>query len=253
MALIQLKYYSQCLGMQSEAYVVMPQDGTRGEIGMGGEQGKKQLKCLYLLHGLTDDHTIWLRRTSIERYATQYGVCVIMPCGGRSFYTDMKYGGKYFTYITEELPKIIGELLNIYPKREDTFIAGNSMGGYGALKAALRKPEKYAAVAGLSPVTYIKSERFAKTLVPVFGEELAIPDEEDLFRLIEQTESAPQKPRIYIGIGTEDFLYQENVKFKEKLEKLDYDFTYRESAGEHGWDFWDVYIQYVLEWMFGEK
>ena len=76
-----------------------------------------------------------------------------------------------------------------------------------------------------------------------------IPDEEDLFCLAEKTNSNAQKPRIFMGVGTEDFLYQSNVKLKKKFEQLDYDFTYRESSGIHNWAFWDEYIQYVLQWM----
>lgn len=250
MALIDLKFYSEALGMQAEAYVVIPQKSTAGEIGIAGKSDDKEYKCLYLLHGLSDDHTIWLRRTSIERYAADYGVCVIMPCGGKSFYTDMKYDMKYFTYITEELPRVVSEFLKVSDKREDTYIAGLSMGGYGALKAALKKPEKYCAAAGLSSVADIKNGMFDGILVPVFGEGVNIPDDEDLFWLAENTNKNPQKPRIYMGVGTEDFLYQDNLKLKEKMEQLDYDYTYRESAGTHEWDFWDEYIQYVLKWMF---
>ncbi len=250
MALIDLKFYSEALGMQAEAYIVIPQKSTAGEIGIAGKSDDKEYKCLYLLHGLSDDHTIWLRRTSIERYAADYGVCVIMPCGGKSFYTDMKYDMKYFTYITEELPRVVSEFLKVSTKREDTYIAGLSMGGYGALKAALKKPEKYCAAAGLSSVADIKNGMFDGVLVPVFGEGVNIPDDEDLFWLAENTNKNPQKPRIYMGVGTEDFLYQDNLKLKAKFEQLDYDYTYRESAGMHEWDFWDEYIQYVLKWMF---
>lgn len=251
MALIELKFFSQILGMQAEAYVVVPQKFTNGEIGIEGKNDNKEYKCLYLLHGLSDDHSIWLRRTSIERYAADYGVCVVMPCGARSFYTDMKYGMKYFSYITDELPRVIGEFLKVSNKREDTYIAGLSMGGYGALKAALKKPEVFCAGAGLSSVADIKNRIFDNVLVPVFGEEMNIPDEEDLFFLAEKTNSNPLKPRIFIGVGTEDFLYESNIKLKEKFEQLEYDFTYRESSGTHSWAFWDEYIQYVLEWMFG--
>lgn len=250
MALIELKFYSQMLGMQTEAYVVVPQKSTKGEIGVENNSGNKEYKCLYLLHGLSDDHTIWMRRTSIERYATDYGVCIVMPCGAKSFYTDMKYGMKYFSYITEELPGIIGEFLKVSNKREDTYIAGNSMGGYGALKAALKKPETFCAAAGLSSVADIRNGMFDDVLLSVFGEEINIPDEEDLFFLAEKTNSSPIKPKIFMGVGTEDFLYESNVSLKEKFEKLDYDFTYRESSGIHNWEFWDEYVRYVLEWMF---
>ncbi len=250
MALIELKFYSQMLGMQTEAYVVVPQKFTKGEIGIKGKSEDKEYKCLYLLHGLSDDHSIWLRRTSIERYAADYGICVVMPCGGKSFYTDMKYGMKYFSYLTEELPSVIGEFLKVSTKREDTYIAGLSMGGYGALKAALKRPDIYCAGAGLSSVADIKVPNFDEVLLPVFGEDKNIPDDEDLFFLAEETNKNPLKPRIFMGVGTEDFLYDSNVRLKEKFESLDYDYTYRESQGTHCWEFWDEYIQYVLKWMF---
>lgn len=251
MALIELKFFSQTLGMQAEAYIVVPQKSTSGEIGIEGKSDNKEYKCLYLLHGLSDDHSIWLRRTSIERYAADYGICIVMPCGAKSFYTDMKYGMKYFSYITEELPHIVSEFLKVSDKREDTYIAGLSMGGYGALKAALKKPEVFCAAAGLSSVADIKNRMLDDVLVPVFGEELNIPDEEDLFFLAEKTNSNPLKPRIFMGVGTEDFLYDSNIRLKERFEQLNYDFIYRESSGTHSWAFWDEYIQYVLKWMFG--
>ncbi len=250
MALIELKFFSQALGMQTEAYIVIPQKSTAGEIGIDGKNNQAAYKCLYLLHGLSDDHTIWLRRTSIERYATAYNVCVVMPCGARSFYTDMKYGLQYFSYITEELPRVVNEFLKVSNKREDTYIAGLSMGGYGALKAALKKPEVFCAAAGMSSVADIKDGIFDDVLVPVFGEGVHIPNEEDLFYLAEKTSKNPLRPRIFMGVGTEDFLYESNVRLKEKFEALAYDFTYRESPGSHNWAFWDEYIQYILKWMF---
>lgn len=96
---------------------------------------------LYLLHGLSDNHSCWLRRTAVDRYAEEYGIAVVMPEVQRSFYCDMAHGPAYFTYIADELPQICQRLFRLSDKREDTFIAGNSMGGYGALKAALSRPE----------------------------------------------------------------------------------------------------------------
>ena len=89
MALCEIRLYSEALGMQTTVNVVIPQKNTAGEIGVNGKADREKYKCLYLLHGLSDDHSIWLRRTSIERYAQKYGICVVMPCAGRSFYTDM--------------------------------------------------------------------------------------------------------------------------------------------------------------------
>ena len=101
MAFMNLKFYSEALGMQTEVYIVIPQKSTAGEIGVETNAKADRYKCLYLLHGLSDDHSIWLRRTSIERYASEYGICVVMPAAARSFYTDMKYGQKYYTYIAK--------------------------------------------------------------------------------------------------------------------------------------------------------
>ncbi len=252
MALFTMNIYSICLGMQTKVNVIIPQKNTSGQIGVEENKEDKGFKCLYLLHGLSDDETIWLRRTSIERYAQKYGICVVMPCGDRSFYTDMKYGMKYYSFISEELPRLISEFFHVSDKKEDTFIAGLSMGGYGALKMALRNPSKYAKVAGLSSVADIKgtAERFHDTYVPIFGEDVNIPEEDDLFYLSEKCNKNSEKPEIFLGVGTEDFLYEYNQKFKKHLESIGYEFTYRESKGVHNWDFWDEYIQYVLEWMF---
>ncbi len=251
MALSELNIFSENLGMQTTVYVVIPQKSNDGEIGVSQNTADGKFRCLYLLHGLSDDHSIWLRRTSIERYAQEYGICVIMPAAGRSFYTDMKYGGKYYTYIAKELPSIMKEIFNVSDKREDNFIAGLSMGGYGALKIGLTECEHFSAAAGLSSVADIigLTDTFKETYIPIWGENIDIPPQDDLFYLAEKCDSHPLKPRIFMGEGTEDFMYKENVKLKEHFEKLHYDFTYRESAGTHSWAFWDEYIQYVLEWM----
>lgn len=251
MALMELKFFSESLGMQTEAYVVIPQRGTAGQIGVESTAAGGKYKCLYLLHGLSDDHTIWLRRTSIERYAAEYGICVVMPAAGKSYYTDMKYGLKYYTYIARELPKIIREFLNVSDKREDNFIAGLSMGGYGALKIGLRECDSFCAAAGLSPAAELQyNEARRELFLPVFGDVTHIPREDDLFYLVEKQNDNPNRPRLYIGIGTCDGLYPGVVRLRDKLKGLDYDFTYRESEGRgHTWDFWDEYIQYVLKWM----
>ena len=255
MAFINLKFYSEALGMQTEVYVVIPQKQTNGEIGVTTKAQDTKYKCLYLLHGLSDDHSIWLRRTSIERYASEYGICVVMPAAAKSFYTDMKHGMKYYTFIAKELPCVIREFLNVSDKREDNFVAGLSMGGYGALKIGLRECDTFCAAAGLSPVAELQYDEWHRSLfVPIWGENNFIPKEDNLFYLVEKQNDNPNRPRLYIGIGTKDGLYPGVQRLKEKLEKLDYDFTYRESEGrDHTWDFWDEYIQYVLEWMLKTK
>ena len=252
MAFIQLHFYSNSLGMQTEVEVVLPQKNTVGEIGADNVCGASRYKCLYLLHGLSDDQSIWLRRTSIERYASRYGICVIMPFGGRSFYLNQQNGEKFYNYIAEELPARMQEFLGCSTSREDSFIAGISMGGYGALKVALKENDKFCAAAGLSSVADIKTEMFKELIESLVGKENYLSKEEDLFELIKEKENQKQKPRLYMWCGTEDFLYEDNVRLKEYIQKFDYDYTYCEDIGSHCWDSWDEEIQNVLEWMFGK-
>lgn len=250
MSLITLKFFSEALGMQTEALVVMPQKGNYGEIGINSNVKPGPYKCLYLLHGLSDDHTIWLRRTSIERYASYYGICVVMPRADRSFYSNMKYGLAYYDHIAKELPKVIREYFNVSDKQEDNFVAGLSMGGYGALKIGLRESGSFAACAGISPCGDLKQlAEFNEVFRPIFGDDLAIPPEDDLLCLIDAKKDCPNRPKVYIGIGTEDFLYNNIRSVCTSLRENGYDFTYRESAGSHTWEFWDEYIQYILKWM----
>lgn len=258
MAFLELNIFSESLGTQQQVYVIMPQSSVLGEIGTKNNANQDKHcghKTLYLLHGLSDNHSIWLRRTSIERYAQEYGLCVVMPFGNRSFYTDMKYGENYYTYIAKELPKIIGEMLNVSDKREDRFIAGLSMGGYGALKIGMRECDSFSAVAGLSSVADINENKtlFKKDFINIFGERMEIPREDDLFCIAEQCNENPNKPRIFMGVGTEDFLYESNKRLKEKFDTLDFNFTYKESHGTHCWGFWDEYIQYVIKWLFDKN
>ena len=252
MALINIKFASEVLGMNTDVNVIVPQRSTQGQIGLDNNVKAGAYKTLLLLHGASDDNTTWLRRSSIERYAAKYGIAVIMPGADKSFYTDMKYGGRFYTYISEEIPRIVREFLPLSDKREDNFVAGLSMGGYGALKIAMKNPERYAAVAGLSSVADIRA--FMTEYAPdldrcIFGEDGA-PDEEDLFHIARECNKNPLKPRVYMGVGLQDFLYEDNVALRDLFKTLDFDFTYRESEGEHGWYFWDEYIQYVLAWMF---
>lgn len=251
MAFITLNYYSEALGMQTQVDVLIPQRDTEGEIGIENRAGDGKYKCLYLLHGCSDDQTIWMRRTSIERYASKYGIAVVMPFAARSYYSDMKYGEKYYQFIAKELPETIQEFFNVSDKREDNFVCGLSMGGYGALKVGLRECEHFCKTAGLSAVTTFEGRYDWRILKNVFGDPVEIPDDDYLDKLAEIQADNPMRPEVFIGCGTEDSLHKENLVFKRLLEDLGYKVTYRESSGEHSWDFWDEYIQYVLKWMFG--
>jgi S-formylglutathione hydrolase FrmB len=236
---------------------IIPQKTGSAQIGMSGAK-KRQEKypVLYLLHGMSDDHSIWIRRTSVERYASDLGLIVIMPAAAISFYTDMAHGSRYWTFLSEELPEIVRAFFPASEKREDNFAAGLSMGGYGAFKLALRKPESFAAAASLSGALVIqnlfqmfKDDKKRKTeLKNIFGKN--IKREDDLLRISQGlAKSSGPKPKLYQSCGTEDYLYDDNLRFKSHLQKFSYDLTYRERPGTHEWGFWDEEIKKVLQWL----
>lgn len=254
MAFAELKIYSECLSRSTTVDVIIPQRSAIGEIGIDSKRSKEKYPALYLLHGLSDDESIWARRTSIERYAARCGIAVIMPSCDRSFYTDVESarGMQYFKYITEELPAIITDLFPISDARRDKVIGGNSMGGYGALKAALRYPEKYCKVIALSSVADILNQRkrFFDTLEPIFGKPIDIPESEELFALSRASSERTDKPSIYMAVGRGDYMFDDNERLAAHLQALGYDLTYEAGDGIHNWDFWDEYIQKGLEWAF---
>lgn len=251
MALLHVNFFSNVLGMCMDMDVILPQK-TSGQIGMEGKGGTGYCPTLYLLHGMSDNHTIWQRRTSIERYVADKGLAVVMPTVHLGWYTDMQHGLPYWTFISQELPAICRELFpQLSPRREDTFVAGLSMGGYGALKCGLGAPETFSACAALSAATdavEIATNRDHPVFRNVFGSpERTKGSADDLFALAERL--TQQRPRVYMWCGTEDFLYQQNVRMRAHLESLGYDLTYEESPGDHQWKYWDEKIQTVLQWL----
>ncbi|WP_409303855.1 alpha/beta hydrolase [Peribacillus sp. SCS-155] len=256
MALIHCDFFSEILNVSTSMTVILPQN-TTAQIGMDNKKSSGKHQTLYLLHGFSDDDTIWTRRTSIERYAAPLGLAVVMPQVHHSFYTDMVYGSKYWTFLTEELPVIARSFFPLSDKREDNFVAGLSMGGYGAFKWALRHPDKFASAASLSGVTDIvartkkaEADPISHAFKLIFGDKAIADTDEDLLWLLKQGDKeAALKPSLYQCCGTEDLLFQDNLKFKAICESTSYNLTADFSPGEHEWGYWDSKIQDVLKWL----
>ncbi len=257
MILTEVHFNSEVLTLRCTMNVILPQRS----LAEATSREKPKYRTLYLLHGHSDDHTAWQRWTSIERYVEGLNLAVVMPAVDRSFYTDMAYGGEYGQFISEEVPAVVHDLFPLSSEREDTFIAGLSMGGYGAFKLALTYPERYAAAASLSGALDIskvvqghddpEDEAWLRQMRNVFGDLSRVPgSQHDLFALAEKVARGPVKPRLYQCCGTEDFLYADNLRFRDAVRKLPLDLTYEESPGEHLWAYWDKMIQNVLRWMF---
>ncbi len=248
MAFFRGDFFSKELEMNTGVNVIIPDCENNNE-----------LNVLYLLHGLSDNCTGWTRLTSVERYANEHKVAVIMPEVQRSYYIDMKYGMKYFSYVSDELIKFAGAMFNLPTAREKTYIAGLSMGGYGAMKCALAKPEKYIACAAFSAVCDIENtieERMPAAnlteLYAILGSDLHIENKDNLLYLADKCNSGGVKPRLLMTCGTSDMLYPQNIKLKNHMQSLDIDYTFKEWEGDHTWDFWDTSLKLALEFFFGK-
>jgi putative tributyrin esterase len=243
-------FYSPTLQMQTQAYVLLPEYDTLHKLGGG------PLPTLYLLHGLSDDHTGWMRDTRIEKYANKYALAVVMPAANRSFYTDMAQGAKYWTYISEELPRVMESYFPLSTTREGRFAAGLSMGGYGAMKLGLLRPENYAAIAAFSaPLMLQEVYQFPaagidrQELDNLFGGEAALRTGENNLCLAAARLSPAAAPRMYVSCGTKDFLFEANQAFAA-LFAVKFGIRYETVEGAaHTSAFWDREIEKALAWM----
>ena len=247
MALLTCDFFSDSLQLGTSVTVVLPQQ-TEEQIGVdgGGSDGPPPL--LYLLHGLSDDHTTWNRYTAVARHAEKAGLAVVMPAVSRSFYTNEAHGLRYWDYVSEELPAVVHEFFRVTSEPSQTFVAGLSMGGYGALKLAFSHPERYAAAASLSGGLDLRS-----LLVPpdprglldrVFGG--SVGDEHDLFTLLDR---ATDVPPLYLGCGTEDPLLPGTRKLADAARARGIDVTLDLRPGTHEWSLWDAVIADVIAWL----
>lgn len=243
MAVFTGSFLSAELGRHTSVSVILPHDTKQSPV-VG-------FKVLYLLHGKSDDSRTWLYRSNIERYAWERGIAVVMPDAELSFYSDMVYGGRYYSYITRELPEIINSMFRLSIRREDTYIAGLSMGGYGALRCALTRPDKYAGCISLSPVSDIARvmahgcANGEKSLWQgICGEKPQTSREMDLFYILEDIgEAGLEFPKFYIACGRQDVLYDDAIRLKEALDDHRIEFTFEQADAGHEWGFWDVAIQ----------
>jgi putative tributyrin esterase len=257
MAHLRCDFFSDALGLSTSMTVILPQP-TRGQIGLAGKASDEPPPVLYLLHGLSDDDTTWLRRTSIERYVAELGWAVIMPQVHRSFYADGVYGGRYWTFVSEELPGIVSRFFRVSTARADTFVAGLSMGGYGAMRLALRQPDRFAAAASLSGVLDLKALVAAGLENPIdpamftriFGPGTSVTQDDDLLGLVRRADPK-SLPALYVCCGTEDVLLPLNHSFVAACTEAGVPLTTSWTAGEHDWAYWDEEIVGVLDYFEG--
>jgi putative tributyrin esterase len=278
MALAHINHFSKTLGMSMNLDVVLPEaDRDIKAEDEGGEHG--DIPVLYLLHGFGDDHTMWQRQTSLERYAAEKRLIVVMPASHLGMYTNQYLGFKYFDYIAGEVPRLCQSWFRASADREKNFIGGLSMGGYGALKIGLCCHERYShifvlsagcdrlnglpetvvALSGPEALCLIRHELpesdFHRSLsfLLTFGsaEKYKKSSTDNLFNLIpDLVKAGTDLPKLFISCGAGDTIALEpNRKFHRMLEEHKMPHEYFEADGSHDWEYWDTWIQRALGWL----
>ncbi len=251
MALLEIRFYSRVLELSMGANIILPERQ---------DAWAEPPAVLYLLHGLSGDHTSWIRRSCIERYVMDYNLVVVMPDAHKSFYCDMAHGSDYWKLFAEELPERIQQWFRVSNDWKKTFVAGSSMGGYGAMKLALGRPDLFSHAASLSGALDIAAhihddwnDAKLRTFRAVFDAVGRVPGSgNDLLHQIQRMETLPET-EFFVCCGTDDWLYPDSVKFRNIATEKGLRLTYEESAGAHDWSYWDARIQRVLDWLPIEK
>jgi len=225
MPLARLQYFSQALGKQTAVTLILPAVSV-----------EPPYTPWLLLHGLSDDETIWSRRTSLERYVDGLPVVVAMPDGGRGFYVDSDHGFAYYTALADELPTMLERYL---PLRKEWAVGGLSMGGYGAMRFALGRPDRFRSAHSHSgALGFGHNPRYRETAE--FDRLLGDNDANSLYGL---AKAASPKPAVRIDCGVDDFLLEDNRAFVAHLNEIGYAHEYEEFPGAHDWAYWDEHVQ----------
>ena len=250
MALVTLDFYSKQLKMSTLVTVIIPDSIRIGDVPLS------QRKCLYLLHGLSDDSTAYVRLSRVELFARDADIIVVIPSVGRSMYCDNVLGQNYFSHVADELPEYLSLVMGLSRKREDNHIAGISMGGMGAAKIALTYPQRYTSAALFSGLLDVRQ------LIPNLSDEhknefpFLFVDENDMdttplnpINLLDSAKDSGLK--LIVRCGEQDFLYMMSVAFVEKAKALGMDVTGIYEPGEHEWRLWDRYLDDYIKTLAG--
>ncbi|MFC4302141.1 alpha/beta hydrolase [Cohnella boryungensis] len=263
MAVLNLHFFSRSLKREVPFTALIPLDSPIPSV---QEDTIQPLKALYLLHGYSGTHSDWVSFSRIRELSDRYRIAVIMPSGENHFYVDDENkGARYGEYIGKELVDFTRKLLPLSSAREDTFIGGLSMGGYGAIRNGYKYADRFGRIIALSsaliPYKIANMEPGFKDGIAdygyyrsVFGDLTRLlgseKDPEAIVRRL--NENGEELPNLYMACGTEDFLLDVNRRFHDFLEREKIEHTYRESAGSHTWDFWNETIADGLKWALGE-
>ena len=238
MAFATIQYRSRSLQKASAFNVVFPEDAKL----------PRPWSTFYLLHGLSDDHTIWQRRTSIERYVADLPLMVVMPDGGRGWYSNAVEGYAYEDDLLKDVVGLVERTFPVKAERSGRAIGGLSMGGYGAVKLALKYPEMFCSAnshsGALGFLRANASDQVRAAVSPefmrIFGK-TAEDGLDDPYGIIAKMDHG-RIPALRIDCGTNDFLLAQNRAFHALLDSMKVEHEYQEFPGNHDWAYWDLHV-----------
>ncbi len=260
MATGRMRFYSMCQMKQVDFTYVLPTDIPE-LMTAENPHFKRPMKTLYLLHGFSGNDADWEYNGVAEDISVKYNMAVFMVTAGNNFYLDRKATGCQFgSYVGKEIVDFTRKTFHLSDKKEDTLIGGLSMGGFGAFHTALSNPDTFGGVIALSSAFIIHDIQgmkegdsddianyyfYKEVFEDLDNVEKSEKNPEVLFKKLK--ESGAEIPKIYMAIGTEDFLYEKNQVMRKFLTDEKADFTYEEGPGIHDWNFWNNYIIRGLE------
>lgn len=244
-------FKSAMTGMSLPYSVVLPTDYAASP--------STRYPVLLVLHGLSDHHSMWLARTNLADHAAPYRLILVTVEGNNGWYTDSATvpSEKYESYLLQDL---IPDVQSRYRTIEEGYargLAGQSMGGYGSLKIALKHPDEFAFAASMSGA--LRAARYTaedgggwglvwQSIEHAFGPVGSSTREaNDLFAIARAARPEQGLPFLYLDCGTEDDLVQQNQAFAALLVEKKIAHEYREVPGVHNWDLWDRQIREVLK------
>lgn len=261
MSLLTMHFFSNCLRREVSFQAIIPLDYP-AQLGKPQHYSAEPLKAIYLLNGYSGSCNDWLTYTNIRELAQQHRFAVFMPSGENHFYIDDEAKGEmYGEFIGEELVAFTRAMFPISSKREDTFIGGLSMGGYGAIRNGLKYSHNFSKVIAMSSalITYkIANQKPGYTdgvadynyFTRVFGslDELEGSDKDLNALVMKLKQEQKPVPAFYLCCGDDDFLLDVNIKFHEFLNEQHIEHIYEQSAGVHDWVFWRAYLNKSIPW-----
>lgn len=256
MAVLTVNFMSEALMRNVAVNVILPVD--RPAV-YGTPRGEAPFRTLYLLHGVTGNCMDWLANTQLPRWAMEQNLAVVMPSGDNSFYLDQEQThALYGEFIGRELVEVTRAMLPLSRRREDTFIAGLSMGGYGALRNGLKYADTFGKIGAFSAALMLEelpnrpeaSPAFWQTRAysqTVFGDlDKVLGSDKDPLWLLKQGGGAAE---IYMACGLGDALYPCNVRYRDAFLAQGARVTFEEGPGGHDWDFWNTCVRRFLNWL----